>query len=203
MAEDLVICKPSLYRYAVRLLVDTLYQMGCDMRNTFRVNNTDIHTWNHFVDRYPNATEDFVRRFMLFQLQCRYGDRRGRIDRKVLSRTRLTWLLSRQAVKAWEEVKPTSATYKTARGLKSRFDISTLKFDTEIPALLVRLIDREERAKAAYYGTNKGFAWCIVNTTLYHHRSMWCATCEFRKDCKKLLGKNFPLVYKIRGYAKK
>lgn len=57
MADDLVIRKPALYRYAVRLLVDVLYQMGCDMRQTFRVNDTDIHTWNHFTERYPAAGE--------------------------------------------------------------------------------------------------------------------------------------------------
>ena len=73
MADDLVIRKPALYRYAVRLLVDVLYQMGCDMRQTFRVNDTDIHAWNHFTERYTSATEDFTRRFILFQLQCRYG----------------------------------------------------------------------------------------------------------------------------------
>ena len=57
MADDLVIRKPALYRYAVRLLVDVLYQMGCDMRQTFRVNDTDIHAWNHFTERYTSATE--------------------------------------------------------------------------------------------------------------------------------------------------
>lgn len=202
MADDLVIRKPSLYRYAVRLLVDVLYQMGCDMRQTFRVNDTDIHTWNHFVERYPSASEDFVRRFILFQLQCRYGDR-ARVSRKTLSRTRLTWMVSKAAIKSWEKVYPTSATRFTAGGLKSRFDVSTLKNETELPALLVRLIDREEKAKAAFYGVNKGFTWCIVNTTLYHHRSPWCATCKFKIPCKKLLGTNYPLVFKIRGYVER
>lgn len=200
MADDLVIRKPALYRYAVRLLVDVLYQMGCDMRQTFRVNNTDIHAWNHFIERYNSATEDFTRRFILFQLQCRYGER-SHLSRKTLSRTRLAWLVSQAAIKSWEKTRPTSATRFTAKGLKSRFDVSTLKSETELPALLVRLIDREEKAKAAFYGTNKGFAWCIVNTTLYHHRSPWCATCKFKEQCKGLLGKNYPLVYKIRGYA--
>ena len=200
MADDLVIRKPALYRYAVRLLVDVLYQMGCDMRQTFRVNDTDIHAWNHFIERYTSATEVFTRRFILFQLQCRYGERSG-LSRKTLSRTRLTWLVSKAAIKSWEKVYPTSAARFVAKGLKSRFDVSTLKSETELPALLVRLIDREEKAKAAFYGANKGFAWCIVNTTLYHHRSPWCATCKFKEQCKKLLGKNYPLVYKIRGYA--
>lgn len=200
MADDLVIRKPALYRYAVRLLVDVLYQMGCDMRQTFRVNDTDIHAWNHFIERYTSATEDFTRRFILFQLQCRYGERSG-LSRKTLSRTRLTWLVSKAAIKSWEKAYPTSAARFVAKGLKSRFDVSTLKSETELPALLVRLIDREEKAKVAFYGANKGFAWCIVNTTLYHHRSPWCATCKFKEQCKKLLGKNYPLVYKIRGYA--
>lgn len=200
MADDLVIRKPALYRYAVRLLVDVLYQMGCDMRQTFRVNNTDIHTWNHFIERYNYATEDFTRRFILFQLQCRYGERSS-LSRKTLSRTRLTWLVSKAAIKSWEKAYLTSTTRFVSKGLKSRFDVSTLKNETELPALLVRLIDREEKAKAAFYGANKGFAWCIVNTTLYHHRSPWCATCKFKEQCKKLLSKNYPLVYKIRGYA--
>lgn len=202
MADNLVISKPSLYRYAVRLLVDVLYQMGCDMRQTFRVNDTDIHTWNHFVERYPSATQDFVRRFILFQLQCRYGER-SRVDRKALSRTRLTWMVSKAAIKSWEKTYPTSATRFTAKGLKSRFDVSTLKIESELPALLIRLIDREEKAKEAFYGENKGFAWCIMNTTLYHHRSPLCATCKFKEQCKKILGKNYPLVYKIRGYAER
>lgn len=98
MADDLVICKQALYRYAVRLLVDVLYQMGCDMRQTFRVNDTDIHAWNHFIEKYPSATEDFTRRFILFQLQCRYGERPS-VTRKALSRTRLAWLVSKAAIK--------------------------------------------------------------------------------------------------------
>lgn len=86
MADDLVIRKPALYRYAVRLLVDVLYQMGCDMRQTFRINDTDIHAWNHFIERYTSATEDFTRRFSV-SITSRYGEAFGLIAQDAKSYT--------------------------------------------------------------------------------------------------------------------
>lgn len=203
MVENLVIRKQALYRYSVKLLIDILYQMGCDMRNTFRVNNTDIYAWNAFIEHYESASKDFVRRFILFQLNCKYGSRNGAISRTTLSRTRLAWLVSKKAIDSWEKVNPEFANKLTSKQLKSRFELTTVSVKSSIPDIATKLIEREEKAKSEFINTNKGLAWCVANTTLYHHKSRWCVSCRFNGECKEMLRLNYPLIYKIRGYAER
>jgi hypothetical protein len=54
--------------------------------------------------------------------------------------------------------------------------------------------------KIINHNTPKGFSNCIEQTTLYDHRDTACSNCKFNKECKTLLRKKYPNIYKSRGY---
>lgn len=60
----------------------------------------------------------------------------------------------------------------------------------------------EEVSKGMYFNTVEGYVYCVANTSLYNHLSEACMLCNYIKNCKENLKKNFPLLYKLRGYGK-
>jgi len=60
----------------------------------------------------------------------------------------------------------------------------------------------EETSKGMYFNDIKGYVYCSANTSLYNHLSENCVLCNYIKNCKENLKKNFPLLYKLRGYGK-
>jgi len=50
------------------------------------------------------------------------------------------------------------------------------------------------------HNTINGFNICILNTTLYRDKDEACQQCKYQNDCKILLKKNYPTIYKERGY---
>ena len=56
----------------------------------------------------------------------------------------------------------------------------------------------EESIKKMHLNTDKGFYFCIENTTLYHPKHKSCMFCKFKNDCKKVLKEKFPKLYEQR-----
>ena len=60
----------------------------------------------------------------------------------------------------------------------------------------------EEGIKKKHHNTDKGFYYCIENTTLFNHKHTSCMLCKYKTDCKKVLEEKFPKLYSKRGYGK-
>lgn len=58
----------------------------------------------------------------------------------------------------------------------------------------------EDIERRRFHNTPEGFYWCSSNTSLYNHKSSFCAVCRFNQDCKKRLKQSSPNVFKSRGY---
>lgn len=52
--------------------------------------------------------------------------------------------------------------------------------------------------RSKYLNTDKGFVLCLQHTTLYDFHDSSCTKCQYKDDCKSILKKNFPKIYKNR-----
>lgn len=112
------------------------------------------------------------------------------------------YLVKRQ-LQRWKKYDIDTNVYITRIGLKTDHKINVIKKKTDIPALISTIRVVEEKFKAEYHNTNRGFMWCVANTTLYFHKSSKCATCKFKNECKELLKEEYPKIYVKRGYGRK
>lgn len=76
----------------------------------------------------------------------------------------------------------------------STYDIVPIKLEYN------DLNEAEERYKKLYYNEEASLLHCVDGTFLYNHVSTLCVFCNHKDDCKKLLKKLYPTIYKNRGY---
>jgi hypothetical protein len=65
---------------------------------------------------------------------------------------------------------------------------------------LAEINEVEEKEKQRYYNTKANFLWCIEETTLFNHKSIFCRVCTNKETCKKVLKRNYTKLYTLRGY---
>ena len=86
---------------------------------------------------------------------------------------------------------------------KYSLSLQAIKELYSIKPSLENIFEAEEIEKKRFYNTQRGFVNCIEKTSLFHHRSLNCAFCENKENCKKLLKVNYSKIYKNRGYESK
>ena len=200
MDNKVVRRRQRLFRYAVDTFVELLEQVTKRKVN-YKCNNSDTACWNNFMDTFSDLIgEEFVRKFAEYGIQSWFNSG----AKKDYSREiRFNWVFGKTAIARWKKYDIDTNVYITRIGLKKDHKINVIKKKTEIPALISTIRPAEEKFKAAYHNTNRGFLWCIANTTLYFHKSSKCATCKFKNECKELLKKEYPKIYVKRGYGEK
>lgn len=189
--------KRRLYKYAVDLFVDTLREVTKRPRFEYRCNDADTGCWDGFIDEFgDNVGEGFIKDFLMFGFQSWFNDSCNRDYSKSI---RFSWIFGRSAINRWRKNEIGTNLYIVRKSkIKQRINRRRGKTAGGNIVLCVRPI--EERFKAEFFNTRRGFSWCIVNTTLYFHKSVKCCACNFKKECKEVLKLNYPLIYKKRGY---
>ena len=191
--------KHRLFRFAVDLFIDLLQQVT-KRRVNYRCNNADTASWNNFVNTFgDNIGEEFVRKFTEYGIQSWFNDGTERDYSKAV---RFSWIFGSAAIKRWNALDADARTWVVRSSLKKKYKINTIKRSSSVSELIIKLRPVEENFKAEFHNTNRGLLWCIANTSLYYHRSSYCATCKFKENCKEILKKEYPKTYKARGYVK-
>ncbi len=191
--------KQRLFRFAVDSFLSLLQQVTKRKRIPYRCNDADVRAWNVFIDTFGDVGEEFVRNFLLYGIQSWFN---SGSERDYSHSVRFSWIFGRAAIKRWNALEGVVRTRCVRKSLKTNHKINTLVHKSELSELLNKIRPHEEAFKKEYYNTNRGLLWCIANTSLYFHRSPLCATCKFKMECKQILEKEYPRVYKIRGYGK-
>lgn len=191
-----------LFRQAVDLFVELLEQIQKRKVN-YKCNDADTKAWNKFIEtldeRKITIGEDFVRKFIQYGVQSWFNPDTNK-DGQYNYSVRFSWMVSQKAIQRWDKF-GNEINVKITRGcLKQNFDIDTVQHKTKCKGIVLKLRPVEEKFKKEFFGTKRGLAWCIANTTLYHHRSPLCVQCKFKVECKKILKQNYYKVYKVRGY---
>lgn len=195
----------------LRLVVDTFcyYYKSVTKNDSYRFKMTDnkkVMILN-FIDDFKEQSgstfvqEDYLRQFMEWQFNYWY-----RRDAKYGQGTsiQLEWIIGKKAQKRWEErteKQKEASSYIVRKGLKKDVKLKrTKKYNEGWAATMTEVKQREEVDKEAYFNTAKGYVNCLINTTLYNHKSKLCLKCKFSSKCKRELAEQYPNVYKIRGY---
>ena len=187
----------KLYHYAVDTFVELLSQIrGKKIR--YKCSDTDFANWDFFAFQYRNVNigESYVREFIEFGLNYWYVVKQR--DPRVSS-CRFMNIFNKAMLARWDKLHPEFRTKIIRTELKQEYDIK-IKKSSRISELVNQVRTGEERFKAQYHNKKKGLAWCIANTSLYFHKSSLCATCENKSICKDELKRQYPKVYKMRGY---
>lgn len=192
--------RQRLFRYAVDLFIDLLQQVTKRKVN-YRCNDADVASWNHFMDKYGDRIgEEFVRKFAQYGIQSWFNDG---TDVDYSRSVRFNWIFGKSAIERWNKFDIATNVHITRIGLKTNNNINTIKRKTSIPELVLSIRPVEEEFKEKYHNQNRGFVWCIANTTLYHHKSSLCVQCIYKTECKKLLKQEYPKIYLKRGYGQR
>lgn len=186
-----------LYHFAVDTFVSIISQLR-NRKFNYKCSNRDLEAWDYFIHRYQNSIlgEDYIRLYIEFAINRWYvQDER---DVKAES-CKLLNIFSKRAVAEWENTNPQYRAYIVRKELKHDYEINYKK-KSKLSEIVNSVIISEEKARKMYLNTPRGLAWCIANTSLYFHRSKYCSICDFKMECKEIERKQYPNVYRKRGY---
>lgn len=192
--------KQRLFRFSVDLFIELLEQVTKRKVN-YRCNDADVSSWNKFIETYGDGIgEEFLRKYIEYGIQSWFN---SGSERDYSRAVRFSWIVGSAAIKRWNALNAETRTFVVRSSLKTEHKINTLKHRSQLSELLTKVRPSEERFKAEFHNTNRGLLWCVANTTLYFHRSSQCVTCSFKEQCKDILKKEYPKIYKARGYGNK
>lgn len=201
MDNKVVRRRQRLFRYAVDLFVQLLEQVTKRKRINYTCNDADTICWNNFMDTFSDRIgEEFIRKFAEYGIQSWFNDG----TEKDYSRSvRFNWIFGKSAIERWKKYDIETNMYITRIGIKKNHKINVIHKHTEIPKIVSTLRKTEEKFKSEFHNTRRGFLWCVANTTLYFHKSSFCATCNYKKECKNILKQEYPKIYLKRGYGER
>jgi hypothetical protein len=163
-----------------------------------KCNKVDVYTIWNFIDYFGPSVirKDFLRTYFEFQFNLHYKKsfrgNRGAVP--------LSMLIGKTARDDWKNRKKFKFKYHVLYGLKQSVTLKRVVGDTKWMNIYAEGIDAEEVHRAKFLNETKGVLWCYANTSLYNHKSMSCLLCNFSKECKEMLKKEQPRIYKLRGY---
>ena len=200
MDNKVVRKRQKLFRYAVDTFVILLEQVTKRKRINYKCNNSDSSAWNNFMDTFDNCIgEDFVRKFIEYGIQSWFNNG----TKKDYSHSvRFSWVFGQPAINRWKKNSVATNMFIVRNGIKKDHNINLIEKTNEMQNIVTSVREVEEKFKSDFHNKRKGFMWCIANTTLYFHKSSNCVTCDFKKECKELLKKEYKFIYIRRGYGK-
>ena len=148
--------------------------------------------------------EDNLRKFMEYQFNYWYKH-----DAKYGKGTsiQIEWIIGSKAIERWNsrtDKQKKKTDFIIRKNLKKdiKFNEVDKTASDDYKRILLDVRDSEEIEKKRFHNTSKGFAYCLISTSLYNHKSKYCSLCDKSSECKLFLKENFIKVYKIRGYNK-
>jgi hypothetical protein len=192
--------KQKLFRHAIDTFNILLQQLlGRD--KPYSITKTDISSWQKFTKRYEQKLcETFVDDFIKFGVN-NYLNVNSR--KYYAERIKFSWVIAGKVAAQFDNTEYSLRQYIVRTGIKKTDNV-----DTNTTPRRQLLIDSlktirvvEEKQKERYYGQNRGFLWCKINTTLYNDKSKLCCECKFNEQCLITLKQNYSKVYKARGYG--
>lgn len=137
---------------------------------------------------------EFLIKYFLFQFNYWYELDINSFNKRV----NIQYIIGKKAFKRWID---RDVSYDWS--ILQSFVIPTLNIQSiPLPKLYEKVYERlsksEEVEKKRWINTTRGFLNCIENTTLYKKNSGECLVCKFKVECKKILRRNYPIIYKNR-----
>ncbi len=118
----------------------------------------------------------------------------------------IAWIVGKKAFKRWTQRDKEfdwaidKSEIIEAYGLDQKYLFRLTESLHEKPQTKIQSVpfDSSKRIRKEYLNTDKGFAICIEQTTLFDPKDFSCLKCNNRTDCKELLRVNYPTLFKQR-----
>lgn len=168
----------------------------------FRITDSKEKTIENFVTAIKELTKsttlskDYLEKYFEFQFNHWYKYS----SQSEVKSVQIEWIVGKKAVERWRKVDKQKVAFVVRKNLKTDVDFSSRLEKENWDNILLNINPVEELDKERFHGTVKGFYNCLINTTLYNHKSKFCQTCPKAKDCKNELKAQYPKIYKKRGY---
>lgn len=122
-----------------------------------------------------------------------------------------SWVFGKKAIERYEKIKKMDTQrFRYGREIrkvvginiqnKYRVTNKDSKSNTFYKKLAVETSVTEEKVKQKHLNSEEGFVVCVLQTTLYNHKSQFCLQCVYSTECKDTLKKTYEKIYKLRGY---
>lgn len=192
--------KRSLYRYAVDVFVELLNKVQ-DRYKPYRCNDQDVNSWNKFVTYWENLNtfidKDFIKKFADYGIQTWFNPSVDEIHRHSV---RFSWIFGEAQIKRYRKFDAKTNASIVRNCIKKETDLKIKDDNNQLKSLYLTVRPLEEKFKKEFFNTKRGLSWCIANTSLYFHKSSYCASCNAKVECKDILKNNYSKIYKLRGY---
>jgi hypothetical protein len=188
-----------------RIVVDLfkLYYKQITGNGNFKLYMSDARakTIYNFISDFKSITKskilqkEFLEKFFDYQFNYWYKK-----DAKYGQGTsiQLEWIIGKKAIKRWVEQDKKHLDWIIRKNLKKDHKIIKQKENKDYLVTELNYADEKEKKRA--HNSIKGFWNCLINTTMYNHKSELCMVCKKSMECKQLLKKKYPQIYKKRGY---
>lgn len=190
------------YKYAVDLFLKTLGSVTGKTHRKYMSNKNDREAWRKWREHYGDKSHDrsFIRDFVQFGINTFFTTNTG-VD--YTYSIRFSWVVGGEAIERWEHNDRHTNVYLVQTGIKKKFGVKDGEgtADSVLPTVVNTVRLGEENFKKKFHNTSRGLMWCVANTTLYFHESVYCQSCSFSEQCRTLLRENYPKIYRKRGYA--
>ncbi|HPI18729.1 MAG TPA: hypothetical protein PKY56_00025 [Candidatus Kapabacteria bacterium] len=205
--------KEDCKKYCIEIYQDLYRQVTLNSDYVVNLGKNDISTLDKFVDRLFTIYQEqsIGIEFLINIIESCFSYWFGVETKFGKGVIMFNWIFGKKSLERYESIKHLDSKMNKFRVRSIRkigkIQINSLdKFKgcegySKILSNVVATINLvEEEQKARFLNKKVGFAWCLQNTTLYHHLSRNCIICSYQQDCKKALKLNYSKVHKIRGY---
>lgn len=201
--------KKQLFEASIKVYEEFYKQVGVKSDFRFKPRKSDYITTIKFVKsmdaqyKLDQIDIDFLIDYVKFQFSNYVGKSYNKYGSNAIM---YQWIFGEKAFKRWMErtVKNkwiVRVRLKDSIVLDLRKAFRTKEREQKLKETynnLVNIQPYEEAQKEIYYNTDKGFAHCVMLTTLYNKRSNFCKRCINKEDCIKVITEQFPKIHALR-----
>ncbi len=170
----------------------------------FKITDSKEKTIENFIagiKEYTKSTElqnDYMEKYFEFQFNHWYKYS----SQSEVKSVQIEWIVGKKALERWKNTDKEIAAFVVRKNLKTDVNFTSKLEKENWDNILLNINPIEEKDKQRFFGTVKGYNYCLALTTLYNHKSPLCMQCFKSKECKSDLEKMYPKIYKKRGYEK-
>ncbi len=185
----------TLYRQTVDRFINYLSRVY-KRKTEYRCNAQDVTAWNNWVEYYGKSVgRDLAWKYLDYGFQSWFN---ADFDSETHA-IRFSWIYGKPAIKRWEKLGQKLNVEIAERDVKAKYKLYEVEvFGSRLRATLTAVRPFEEQFRGQYLNTKRGLANCVANTTLYQPNSPTCKLCKVKSNCKAILKRNYPRVYKAR-----
>lgn len=173
----------------------------------FKSTKTTRSVCNSFLDLVDkeyslhSVGHTFLWQYFVFQFD--YWNK-AQLDNKFSDKVVIGWIIGKKAFERWVQ-RDKEFDWQISAGdflTKYGFDINELVkiYDLNIDRKPVNTntYDSSKSIRKQFLNTERGFAICVQQTTLFDPKDLSCIKCNSRVECKELLRVNYPRIFNSR-----